>query len=62
MLVCVVNTRGSLDEVPIILFHVPLGELLNDWMFWAVIALAGKSVGGPTCDITEAMLLVTGEG
>jgi hypothetical protein len=58
MLVRVVNTRDSLDEVPVVLFHIPLGELLNDWMFWAAMAL----VGGPTCDITEAMLLVAGEG
>jgi hypothetical protein len=54
----VVNTRDSLDAVPIVLFYIPLGEPLKEWMFWAAMAL----VYGSGCKITEAMLSVAGEG
>jgi hypothetical protein len=33
MLVRVINTRDSLDEVPIVLFYIPLGEPVRERMF-----------------------------
>jgi hypothetical protein len=58
----VVNNRDSLDAVPVIPFHVPLGHPLKEHMFWCALLLDSLANGGEDMDVLGAMLGVAGEG
>lgn len=58
----VINLRDSLDAVPIVPYHIPLGDPLKERMFWSAMALEAKAKRYPLCYLTEAMLEVAGEG
>ncbi|RPH96563.1 hypothetical protein EHM69_01005 [candidate division KSB1 bacterium] len=58
----VVNTRYSLDSVPIVPVFVPLGQPLKEQMFWSAMLSAAKASGEELCCKAEAMLTVAGEG